>query len=237
VSFEERQEAQEGAFAEDREQEPGQREVRLVEQRLQRRAPAGAGHSECVAAESGPPREHLDVTGLVGHLHREELHDLARVRMHPAEEPRRHDQGRLLVLDQVRHDLHDGRLDVVGKVDGRMPVDRGRGVPLSGDRLRVEAPGGVGPDPGPLVEVEAGLGAAGLDQCASCRQAPCRVGARRGCRRDARRPGPAVVVGVSPHHDRSVAVRLDPVTVAAAPGREMHRERRVRPGDEQSVAG
>ena len=54
-------------------------------------------------------REHLDVARFVGALDREQLHHLAKVRMQLGDEPARNDQRRRLVLDQVRHDLDDGR--------------------------------------------------------------------------------------------------------------------------------
>ena len=77
--------------------------------------PAGARHAERTAAQLGPPGEDLDVAGLVGHLHGEELDDLAEVRVDAAEEPGGHDERGLLVLDEVGHDLDDRGLDVVGQ--------------------------------------------------------------------------------------------------------------------------
>ena len=64
-----------------------------------------------------------------------------------------------------------------GSVERRVPVDRGRGVPLGRGGLRVEPGRGVGPDGPALVEVEARLRAARLDQRSARRQAPCGVGA------------------------------------------------------------
>jgi hypothetical protein len=83
------------------------------------------------------------VAGLVGHLDGEELHDLAEVGVDAAEEAGRHHQGGLLVLDQVGHDLHDGRLDLVGQLvggqrGGGRPVHRGGRVPLRRQGLGVE---------------------------------------------------------------------------------------------------
>ena len=52
--------------------------------------------------------EHLDVAGLVGGLHGQQLQDLAEVRMHAGQQPGRDDERGLLVLDQVGHHLDDG---------------------------------------------------------------------------------------------------------------------------------
>ena len=167
------EQVEERALAEHREQEAGEREVGLVEQGLERRAAARARHAERVAAQPGASGEHLDVAGLVGDLHREELHDLAEVRVDPAEEPGRHDERGLLVLDQVGHDLHDRVLDL-GRAASNAASQSigGRRVPLAGDGLGVEPGRDVGPDDVALVEVEARLRAARLDQRAARRQAP-----------------------------------------------------------------
>ena len=102
----------ERALAHHRQQERGDGEVGLVEQRLQRGPAADGGQRERRRrSQRGPAGEHLDVAGLVGDRDGEHLLDLAEVRVDLAEEPGRHDERGLLVLDQVRHHLDDGVLD------------------------------------------------------------------------------------------------------------------------------
>jgi hypothetical protein len=57
------------------------------------------------------------VARLVGRLDRQQLHHLAEVGVHPAEEARRHQQRRGLVLDQVGHHLDDRVLDLSGELE------------------------------------------------------------------------------------------------------------------------
>ncbi len=71
--------------------------------------------------------------------------------------PRRHDQGRLLVLDEVRHHLHDRGLDLGAEASiGGVPGDLGRGIPLAGRRPARTAAARCRPTTTPsVVEVEA----------------------------------------------------------------------------------
>ena len=105
-------------FAEHGQQKRGQRKVRLLEQRGQRRAPAGARHAERAAAQRRAPSEHLHVPRFVGRLHGEHLQHLAEVRVDATQEAGRDDQRHLLVFDQVGHHLHDRRLDLGGSSNG-----------------------------------------------------------------------------------------------------------------------
>ena len=91
--------------------------------------------------------EDLDVAGLVGHLHGQELDDLAEVGVDATQEPGRHDQCRLLVPHQVGHQLHDRGPRRRPGGPGRAPVDGGRRVPLAGRRLGVELGGRRRPRP------------------------------------------------------------------------------------------
>jgi hypothetical protein len=88
-----------------------------------------------------------------------------------------------------------------------------------------------------LVEIEAGLGAARLDQRAAGGQTPGRLGPARDGNR-ARRAGPAVLAGPAPDDDELaiVAPRLERVAVGAAPGAEVHRERRIGAAQRDAVA-
>jgi hypothetical protein len=125
---------------------------------------------------------------LVGGLGGEQLHHLAEVRVQLAEQPRRDDQRRLLVLDEVGHELHDGALDLVRNIDVRGPVHRRRWVPLTRGRGRVQPGGDVGPDVVAFGPFGADGRAAGFDERAAGGQAPARVGAF--VRRAVRRAGP-----------------------------------------------
>src|SRR5438105_2205434 len=66
--------------------------------------------------------------------------------MDAPEETRGYDEGDLLVLDQVGHDLDDGCLDLLGQIERSRPVNRCVRVPLAGDRLGVDARRQVRPD-------------------------------------------------------------------------------------------
>ncbi len=117
------------------------------------------------------------MAGLVGQLHGQQLEDLAVVGMDPADEAGGDEQGRLLVLDQVGHELDHGQLDLGRVVDAGGPVDRRGRVPLPGGGLGVELGRHLRPHGGSVRQV--GLGEwrpAGLDQGAAGGQAPGRVG-------------------------------------------------------------
>ena len=58
--------------------------------------------------------------------------------MHLAEKARRHQQRRVLVLDQVGHHLHDGVFDVVGQLERLRPTRSRRRDPTARRGLRVE---------------------------------------------------------------------------------------------------
>ena len=105
------------------------------EQRLQRRPAARARDAELAAGQQAAAGEHLDVARLVGGLDGEQLHDLAEVRVEPAEQPGRDEQRRLLVLDQVRHDLHDGALrSQAARSTGAYQSTAVAGIPLARPR-------------------------------------------------------------------------------------------------------
>ena len=55
--------------------------------------------------------------GLVGRLDGKHLHHFAEVRMHLRDEAARNDQRGRFVLDQIRHDLHDGVFDFVRQIE------------------------------------------------------------------------------------------------------------------------
>jgi hypothetical protein len=164
--------------------------------------------------------------------------------VHPGDKPGRHDEGGQLVLDEVGHDLDDGRLDAGVVVERRGPVDGGGGVPLAGQGLGVELGGDVGPDLVPPVEVGQAQGrAAVLDEGAPGGQPP----GGRGAVDDPRRPGatgadgaaPAVVVRrAADDGERTppVSVVPDRVAVGPAPGREVDRQVGVAAGDSERIA-
>ena len=89
---------------------------------------------------------------------------------------RRHDERRVLVLDQEGHHLHDRVLDGLGQVHRLIPVDRGVGVPQIGRRLRVQPRRLVTPDLEARGQSEVEGGASGFDERAPGREPP---GARR----------------------------------------------------------
>src|SRR2546423_10315405 len=95
IRLDERQEVEERALTEYGEQERRQREVGLVEERLQRRSTSRRRHAERTTAQRSAPCEDLDVARLVGDLNGEQLHDLTEVRVNTADEASRHDQRSL----------------------------------------------------------------------------------------------------------------------------------------------
>ena len=180
------------------------------------------------AGQRGAPGEDVDVAGLVGDRDGEELLDLAEVRVDLAEEAGRDDERGLLVLDQERHHLHDGGLDLRAVVRSA-PSSRS---PSPGPTARPR-PGRRGRPPGRSRSRRGRRGAnarrrpAGLDRPRRGRRAPSRRGGwsttapvaagsarrhaprrptRRPTRRRARRRRPrrAAVVGAG----RSTAVAL-----------------------------
>jgi hypothetical protein len=72
------------------------------------------------------------VPRLIGRLHGEHLHHLPEMRVHLRDEAAWNDQRGHFVFDQIRHDLHDGVLDVVGEIErvrDRGPISlRGNGL-------------------------------------------------------------------------------------------------------------
>ena len=124
MDFQKAKQIQERALAEYRQQERGEREVWFLEQRRQRRAPPCARDAWRLTTQARTPREDLDVARLVRCLDGQHLQHFSKVRVDAAEEARGHDQRHLLVLDQIRHDLHHGRLDVGWQRELRVPVDR-----------------------------------------------------------------------------------------------------------------
>ena len=183
--------------------------------------------------------------GLVGGLHGEELLDLAEVRVHAGEQAGGDDERGLLVLHEVGHDLHDGGLDVRRHrlVRGRGPVDRGGRVPLGGGGVGVEPRREVGPHDVAVVEVEATLRAARLDQRTARGEAP----PRRRPRDDpvhARTAGPfgaRPAVGVGRAADElpgggAVGPHREAVALPPGPGPQVHAEGRVPAGDADASA-
>ena len=172
VALQERQQVEERSLAQHREQEHRQRQVGLVEQRLQRCPATGARLTPRGPPEGGAAGEHLDVPGLVGDLHGEQLHDLAEVRVDASDEPGRHRQRGQLVLDQVRHHLDDRRLDVGVELERRRPVHRRRRIPLRRQRLGIELRREVGPHDVALDQVGGQRRPARLHQRAPRREPP-----------------------------------------------------------------
>ena len=143
---------------------------------LSEACPPAVDSPSSVALEQRPPGEHFDVAGLVGRLDREHLHHFAEVRVQLRDEPARHDQRGGFVLDEVSHDLDDRVFDFVGEIERRIPRDRGRGIPLRGDGLLIDARRVVGPDLDLVGEREVELGRAGFDQRAARGEPPRRGG-------------------------------------------------------------
>jgi hypothetical protein len=184
-----------------------------------------------------PAGEHLDVPRLVGALHREELHHLAKVGMHPREEARGHQQRRSLVLHEVGHHLHHGVFDrvVVGHRGG--PGDLRRRIPLRRSGLCVH-PGNVrGPQRVAVAQPEVEGRHPRFDLRAAGGEAPARVGvggegALPGGVGVARANGthPARARAVADFHgERSVVVHHQGVAAGAAPRAQVRGERGVGP--------
>ncbi len=109
---------------------------------------------------------------LVGGLDGEQLHHLAEVRVQPGEEPRRHEEGGRLVLDEVAHHLDDRALQLVGRPDGASPIDGALWVPLGGDGLRVEPGRVVAPHHGLVGEREVERGGREVHVCSARGEPP-----------------------------------------------------------------
>ena len=199
------------------------------------------------APQQRPPAEDLHVPGLVGHLHGEKLHDLPEVRVDAPHEPGRHDEGGLLVLDQVRHHLHHRGLDVGRQRERVVPRHRGLRVPLSGGSLRVQV-GAMSAQTrsrssrsnrasGPPASSSAPRApsphrAGGRLLSADGRAGPARSAPNQRSSSADPRTTTATSSSASP---RSGA--FDPVAPATTPGGQVHAQRRVAPGDRQPAAG
>src|SRR5262245_31310374 len=61
------------------------------------------------------------------------------MRVELCNKPARHDQGRCLVLDQVRHQLNDCFFDLFLKFELSVPRNSGIWIPLCGDSLCIES--------------------------------------------------------------------------------------------------
>src|SRR5262249_9081486 len=83
--------------------------------------------------------EHFHVTSLIGGLNSKQLHDLSKMRMELCNKPARQDQGRCLVLDQVRHQLNDCFFDLFLKFELSVPRNSDIWIPLCGDSLRIKS--------------------------------------------------------------------------------------------------
>ena len=138
---------EEGPLAQHAQEERGLREVLLFEQRHQRALRERRRVPEPTTACQRAFREGLDVPSLVRHLRREEHHHLGEMRVDPRDEPRGHVQRRVLVLGEVRHDLADGPLEMLGERGEVVPRDVGGRVPLLCGGLVVEGGDARGPDP------------------------------------------------------------------------------------------
>jgi hypothetical protein len=147
VAFEKPEQIQKRPFAQHGKQKRSEREIRLVEQRLERLPAAHSGQPHLPAPQRGAAREDFDVARLVGDLHGEQLQDFPEMRMDLRNEAGRYLQRGVFVFDQVSHHLRDGLLHLFIRLERLIPIDRGLRVPLRGDRLRIELRGALGPDP------------------------------------------------------------------------------------------
>ena len=198
----------ERALAHDRQQE--RRRWRSRARRAGSAATPGRRRSTAPAVGPvmrGPAGEHLDVAGLVGHRDGEHLLDLAEVRVDLAEEPRRHDERRLLVLDQERHHLHDGDLDAAvvrrsvrssrrrspgptaRQAPGRTARSPGRSRPRRAGRSRNAGAGPPGSTAAPRAARPHDAGGSAMTPAAACGIGAAGSGRRRPSARPP--PGPA----------------------------------------------
>ena len=76
------------------------------------------------------------------------------------------------VFDQIRHDLHDAVLDVIGDRELRVPRDRCFRIPLRGHGLLINPCGIVRPHLDLVDEMEIERRRAGFDRRAAGRQPP-----------------------------------------------------------------
>jgi hypothetical protein len=106
----------------------------------------------------------VNVARLVGGLDREQLHDLAKVRMNVGQEASGHQQRGDLVLDQVGHHLHDRVFHLVGQLDRGVPRNRHVRVPLGRHGAFVQAPGVLGPHGRFVGQWKIEFGPAGFDE-------------------------------------------------------------------------
>ncbi len=145
--------------------------------------------------------------------------------MQPTEEPRGHQQRGGLVLDQVRHHLDDRVLDLGGMIGGGVPRDRGRGIPLCGCGLRVQARCFVGPYLAAICERQIELGRPRFDERTARREPPPRgcMLDRGGDRAGPLRAVPAVRSALDP--ERLPIDVLDAVALAPTPGGQIDRDR------------
>ena len=219
-------------------------------ERLERRLSANRRQPQLVAFEPGAPGEHLDVPRLIGRLHGEHLHHLPEVRVHLRDEAAGNDQRRHFVFDQIRHDLDDGVLDVVGDRERRVPGDGGFGIPLRGHRLLVDPRRVVRPHLDLVDEMEIELRCARFDRRATRGQAPAArrmfgdgVGIGDTLGPDAPGGSPALRFGAAVENDGASAVRrrvrlpLETVPFRAAPGAQIHLQSGSGSGDDDLPAG
>jgi len=178
-----------------------------------------------VAAQRGAPGEDFDMPRLVGALQRQQLQHLAEMRMDLPQVACRHQQRGVLVLDEVRHHLHDCSLDGVRQLEGRVPVDGGGRVPLGCGRLPVELAGRRGPEFVAAVQREEEGRAAGFHRGAARGQAPAGSGVFGGNIVGAAgrlRAEPAAL-GMRAARDHCiVCLEVQRMPLAPAPGLQVH---------------
>ena len=187
-----------------------------------------------LALEPRAPGEHLDVPRLVGRLHGEHLHHLAEVRVHLRDEAAGNDQRGHFVLDQIRHDLHDGILDIVGDCERRVPGHGGFRIPLRGHGLLINPRRIVRPHLDLVDEMKIELRGARFDHRAARGQSPAArrmfgdgVGIRDALGPDAPGVSPALRFGAAVENDGASAIRprfrlpLETMAFRAAPGAQI----------------
>ena len=235
LGLQELQQVHEGAFAQHRQQKARHGKIRLVQQALERGLATRRGQRGLAAVAADAAREDIDMSRLVGHLDGQRRLQLAVVRVQLAQEARRHQQGRVLVLHHVGHELDDGVLHRRGQLGRIAPVDVGVGIPLRGHGLGVEVGGAVGPDLQLVAEPEMEGRRPGFHLRATRGQAPERLGLRghgiasraRIAAARLRRAAPAPGLGAAARHDghglcsTRAVLPAQAVALVAAPARQL----------------
>src|SRR5262245_7141590 len=110
VTLEKPEQIQKRPFAQHRKQKRSEREIRLVQQRLERLPPAYRGQSQFSSAQRGAAREDFDMARLIRNLYGEQLQDFSKMRMNLGDEAGGYLQRRVFVFDQIGHHLDDGQI-------------------------------------------------------------------------------------------------------------------------------